>query len=434
LYLFGNTRSNVVFARTRQLGSTVTRLTIAWSAIAPSKPPTRQEAQNPGYGGYVWNSVDRSIKLARANRLEPLITILYPPRWAREGPAPWKLDVPGLADFATAAARRYSGTFKGLPRVRYWMIWNEPNLEAYLKPQVVDGRLAAPAFYRRMLNAAADAVHSVRHDDVVVAGGLAPFTHRKRTSTDVWGTGPLPFMRAMLCLSKQLRPICKAQSKFDAWAHHPYTSGNAFHHAYSPDDVSLGDLPEMRGVLDAAARQRLVVSPRRPQFWVTEFCWDSNPPDRHGVPIAVHARWVAEALYQMWRSGVSLVTWISLRDAPPPSPVSCGFYFASGRAKPSLTAYRFPFVAYPRRGRIFTWGRTPWGRPARVRIEQRVRRYWRLLGTVSTNPNGIFTTTLTAAGKGDVRARLLGRQEAISRPFSLKRQKPRFPNPFGEGP
>ena len=53
-----------------------------------------------------------------------------------------------------------------------------------------------------MLNAFADAVHAVHRDNVVIAGGLAPFrdiTPRSRRRTSDWG--PLSFMRELLCVS-----------------------------------------------------------------------------------------------------------------------------------------------------------------------------------------------------------------------------------------
>ena len=33
-----------------------------------------------------------------------------------------------FGEFAKAIARRFGGGFDGLPRVRYWQVWNEPNL------------------------------------------------------------------------------------------------------------------------------------------------------------------------------------------------------------------------------------------------------------------------------------------------------------------
>src|SRR5207248_10179685 len=119
---------------------------------------------------------------------------------------------------------------------------------------------------------------------------------------------PLRFMRALLCMSKGATPrrTCTNRIAFDAWAHHPYTSGGPTHHALRPDDVSLGDLPEMRSLLDAAWRAGSITARHAPQFWVTEFSWDSDPPDPKAVPAQLEARWVAEALYRMWQSRISV--------------------------------------------------------------------------------------------------------------------------------
>ena len=108
-------------------------------------------------------------------------------------------------------------------------------------------------------------------------------------------------------------------------------------------------------------------------LWVTEFAWDTNPPDPLGVPEELHARWVSEVLYRMWNQGVSLVTWFLLRDQPwgvPGLPFQSGLYFrspdgiAADRPKLALTAFRFPFVAFrePKRRTVMFWGRSPAGR------------------------------------------------------------------------
>jgi hypothetical protein len=78
----------------------------------------------------------------------------------------------------------------------------------------------------------------------------------------------------------------------------------------------------MRAVLKAAYKRGMIESRGLPRFWVTEFSWDSAPPDPDGLPLRLHARWTAEALYRIWRSGVSLVTWLQLRDQPWVSPRS----------------------------------------------------------------------------------------------------------------
>ena len=54
--------------------------------------------------------------------------------------------------FAEALARRYSGHFRGLPRVSEFEAWTEPNLTQFLAPQWEKKKKYAPVRYRKMLN------------------------------------------------------------------------------------------------------------------------------------------------------------------------------------------------------------------------------------------------------------------------------------------
>jgi hypothetical protein len=423
--------AELAMGRTRAAGATAIRLLLRWSSIAPTGVrPVGFDPADPADPGYRWQAFDRQVVLATLQGLTPIVSVDTAPAWAggsgQGAPGSIQPDPEELGLFARAAATRYSGTVAGLPRVRYWQVWSEPNLYLPLEPQF------RPIWYRRMLNSAAAAIRSVHRDNVVIAGGLAPFTPRGADPR----VAPLNFMREMLCLSRKLRRTCRDRSYFDVWAHHPYTSGGPTHHAYGRDDVSLGDLPEMRRTLIAAHRNGSIASKTRPKFWVTEFSWDTKPPDPRGVPASLHARWVAEALYRMWQSGVSLVTWFLLKDRPVgTSFFQSGLYysgasFADPRPKPALQAFRFPFVGFPRRGGVFVWGRTPAGRRGRVIVEQSFRGRWRRLGVLRTNRYGIFEHRFASKPLGSVRARSLSTME-YARPFSLKHHPDRFFNPFG---
>jgi len=431
--------SALIFRRIRGAGATVTRFALYWSHVARKRPETAQEARDPAFAGYDWRQYDQRVRWAVASGLRPLLTFQEAPSWAHKGPDYAVTDVDGaaFANFARAAATRYSGRYAGLPRVRYWMVWNEPNLGTYLNPQFREGKPYAPLVYRDLVNRVADAVHGVRSDNLVVAGGTAPFTAWTKDSKERWGMGPLTFMRAMLCLSqtRKPKPVCSARAKFDVWAHHPYTSGGPTHHAFRPDDVSLGDLPEMRAVLDAAIQYRRIASRATPQFWVTEFSWDTKPPDPGGLSLTLHGRWAAEALYQMWKSRVSLVTWWGIRDQSYPAfPFQSGLYLRGStierdRPKPAFRAFRFPFVAYPRGGGVLVWGRVPSSRTALVRIEQKVGAEWRSLAVRRADRYGIFAATLPRRGRGVLRARA-GAETSLS--FSLTSPSDRFLYPFGD--
>ena len=233
-----------------------------------------------------------------------------------------------------------------------------------------------------MLNDFARGVHTAASPgNIVIAGGLAPF--RDSALADQWEDwGPLTFMRLLLCLSVDLKPTCKQTSTFDVWSTHPYTSGGPTHHAFRPDDVSLGDLPEMHRVLVAAQRAHHIrTGSRGLGFWVTEFSWDSNRPDPNAVPLATLQQWVPLALYDMWRNGITHVSWFTLRDLPmSDSPYQSGLYFNGGRSpgspKPFLANFRFPGARPPgeRRVRVGTNA----GRAACAGGDSDEPRTWRL--------------------------------------------------------
>jgi hypothetical protein len=439
--------AGLAFTRIRDAGATTVRIVVYWRWVAPDRRPPDFDPSNPADQAYRWALVDDQVRRAAAAGLRPVIGISRAPAWARDpagGPGTTWPDPVELGQFARAAATRYRGDFvvdgAPLPAVRYWQVWNEPNAGRELSPQFRDSDTVSPGEYRRMLAAFTPAVHMVDPSDIVIAGGTAPFGHRSR---DIQVTAPMRFMRALLCMSAKppYRPTCSAQVHFDAWAHNPYTNGGPTHRAYSADDVSLGDLPRMNALLRAAVRAGHVVSTHPVQFFVTEFSWDSNRPDPHGVPLRLEARWVAEALYQMWRSGVSLVTWFRLRDDPlTTSPYQSGLYFYGGKSltldkpKPALQAFRFPFVAFRRaRGLVF-WGRTPGGLPHTVVVEGRTKRSgWRRLIALSTNAHGLFTGRLRPFDGKSLRARVIMDGGAVSLPFSLERTPDRQVFPFGCG-
>jgi hypothetical protein len=397
-----------------------------WSVIAPATRPSHFKPTDPSDPAYNWAQLDAELRLIHAQGLEPIVYVAAAPEWAlrsvdgfaRPDPAQYRA-------FALAAVRRYSGAVKGLPRVRYWQAWNEPN-------KVANGSLkpSAANWYRKLVNGFAASVHT-EGGNAVVAGGLAPFG----MSTAV---APLAFMRSLLCVSSGRSPhaTCSARVHFDIWSTHPYTAGGPTHHAYRADDVSLGDLPEMKAVLDAGVRTGRVVSKQHVRFWVTEFSWDSAPPDPAGVPAVLEGRWVAEALYRMWSAGVSFVTWFTLRDRPiKTSPYQSGLYFqgssyARARPKPALTAFRFPFVAFAPSKKVFVWGRTPTRASATVLVEQHRSSGWHRVAALRADRAGIFSAELRTSTRGSLRARLTT-PRASSLPFSLRRVPDRVYQPFG---
>jgi hypothetical protein len=329
-----------------------------------------------------------------------------------------------LGEFAKALALHYDGTH-GAPPVHIFQVWNEPNLSQDLSP-------AKPAVYRAMVNAVAASVHAVGRANLVIAGGLDPFGNKGKSW---YAVPPLAFMRALLCLSKGKHPhrTCSNQVHFDVWSHHPYTFNGPFGHARRADDVSLGDLPKMWALLRTALKLHRIVSARGVQFWVTEFSWDTKPPRVHAAPLGLASRWTAEALYQMWRSGVSLATWFGLEDNGGKSPYQSGLFFhakslTNARAKPVRTAFRFPFIAYLDRGSVSIWGRDATSTKQLVTIQRRhgTRGHWRTVARIRSNGSGIFRAKVSLAARKKDWLRAVAPGSGKSLAFSLTRPSPKL--------
>jgi len=423
-------------ARIRAAGATFVRLRLDWAAVAGSSPGA--DGADPANAAYDWSSFDAQLQAVVTAGLTPIVDVLGTPRWAAgDGTAPAPAN---LQAFAAAAARHYDGSTEGLPRVRYWQIWNEPNLNNYLEPQFVDGTPHSPGVYRSMTNAFAAGVKSVDSTNLVVAGGLAPYgiQQKGQALNGVLSVAPLRFMRELLCMSAGAHPhpTCGAKVAFDIFSIHPYTWGGPTHSAYSSDDTAIGDLPEVQALLGAAWRAGHIRAPARPPLWVTEFSWDTNPPDPRAISTALQARWTSEALYRMWKDGVGVVTWFLLRDMPLSTPFQSGLYLAgptlaTDSPKPTLRAFRFPFVAFPAAHGVTVWGRTPAGTAASVAIQRRDGSAWRTVLRLPAARNGIFQGSVPVGlRQGYLRARLADGSD-VSLPFGLQAVPDRRISPFG---
>jgi hypothetical protein len=142
---------------------------------------------------------------------------------------------------------------------------------------------------------------------------------------------------------------------------------------------------------------------------VTEVSYDSGPPDPEGVPLATHARYLEQAIYELWREGVDTIVWFQVRDQlPVPSYAATsqsGVYFRDGRPKPALRAFRFPLVA-ERTGRssVRVWGRAPVA--GTVQIEQRTRSGWEPVRSIHADVHSTFITQIRGRGPLALRGRI----------------------------
>jgi hypothetical protein len=431
--------ADIAFARIRKAGIASIDTWISWARSAPRQEPANWNPENPTDPNYDWSQVDSSIKAIVAAGLQPMVGVGDAPVWARLAPSVPQSppEASTYGHFMRAAAERYSGKYPGLPRVRYWQIWNEPNLGLYFWPQFdATGKFTSPDVYRDMLNAGAKSIHAVHRDNVVVAGETSPFrdpTPEVLALDEDWG--PLKFMRRLLCVDDRGRPTCENTAEFDVWSTHPYTSGGPTHHAVLPYDVSIADLPEMRATLQSALRTGHVKTTVPVRFWVTEFSWDSNPPDLCAVPMPLLVRWVPEAFYRIWANGIDLIGWFQLMD----NPVTTDYFqsglffrgatFAQAKPKAFLQAFRFPFVALRRGKGVYVWAHMPLGKPGRVVVQQTFKGGWNRVASLRADRYGIVQAVLKVKQLGKFRATLGSGEKSLS--FSMRVPGDRVYNPFG---
>ena len=110
------------------------RLLVHWDQTAPSRPALPSD---PFDAAYSFDDLDDAIRTAQEADMEVLLSLVGTPRWANGGKSPNVMPT-RLVDFtafARAIAARYSGRYEGYPFVRFWSIWNEPNLQIFLTPQ-----------------------------------------------------------------------------------------------------------------------------------------------------------------------------------------------------------------------------------------------------------------------------------------------------------
>jgi len=114
-----------------------------------------------------WEKYDQIVADAEANGMQVIIRLSNPPEWSRaQGAEPGTFAPPDnlqdYADFVSTVVSRYKG------RVRYYQIWNEPNIYPEWGVYPIN-----PEAYTEMLKVAATAARAADPDVVIIAGALA---------------------------------------------------------------------------------------------------------------------------------------------------------------------------------------------------------------------------------------------------------------------
>jgi hypothetical protein len=282
--------------------------------------------------------------------------------------------------------------------------------------------------YRTLLNSFYAGIKSVHSDNVVLTTGFGPYgdLFPGPCSSPLGGTGngcrmhPVTFARGLLCLSGSLRrEPCPNPAHFDALAMDPYEVASPTTAAYSPDDISAPDLWRLTRIVKKAVRVGTALPRGHKQLWVTEFSYDSNPPNPGAVSLATQAHWLEEALYLFWKQGVSTAVWYNVRDQAPVynqttrNEYFSGVYFYNGSPKPSLRAFQFPFVIWPAGRSATVWGISP--RAGSLSIQHKKGGKWKTLVRLRTSRGAVFVRSIKSSLHGSFRAVMNGERSLVWR-------------------
>jgi len=313
------------------LGVDIVKAQVMWRDVAPAGRPA--DPSSPA--AYDWSRFDMFVRNARRRGLRPYLSLGgRAPDWASKStcrgarPGTCRPSNTLFRQFALAAGRHYTG---GELHVDMWSLWNEPNLAFWLNPQRSRrGVPLAPSIYRRLYAAGRKGLSQSGHGgDRILLGELAPLGSRQR------GIGaklaPLTFIREMACVKRNFRPLSRRQRRArrcsraklrtNGFAIHPYTArltpsrGNKGPRARArPDDATLRYLGRLRRTLDKV-RKRL--GTRKLGIWITEFGFQSKPPDEFSSSLATVARYLDESEYIAYTSArVKSIDQYTLFDDP----------------------------------------------------------------------------------------------------------------------
>jgi len=316
-----------------QNNATIMRLLVQWNLAAKARPASATDPFDPSYE---FDDVDDAVRAAQQNDQEVVLTISGTPRWANGGKAPNVMPrrLSDFTAFARAIASRYSGRFEGYPFVRFFSIWNEPNLQGFLTPQFnAKGKSVAPANYAKLAAAAYAGIKAGSPRAKVAIG-----------ETSARGSDKATGLRPTHSPGKFAELVAKANPrlKFDAWSHHPYPTRPTAPptQVLKWPNVSLVALPKFDQNLKTWFKRKSV------PIWVTEYGYETRPEDQFGIPYSMQAANIQRAMsIAAGYPFVDMFIWFVYQDDQG-QPWDSGVYNALGNPK-GTSPTRFSTSARP---------------------------------------------------------------------------------------
>ena len=195
-------------------------------------------------------------------------------------------------------------------------------------------------------------------------------------------------------LARRLHPSAwpAPRAHLDVYAHHPYP-------------VYAGDTPFSGGctckTITMASLDRLIALVGRAfpsaRIWLTEYAYQTNPPDPFGVSWANQARYIGEAARRVYLAPkVDLLIHYLYRDEPDLARFQSGLETISGKVKPARAATMLPLAEVSRHGsRVALWGQVRPGRGSQRYVLQRFAggRWHAVGGSRVTNSHGYLSVS-----------------------------------------
>lgn len=240
----------------RAAGFTWIRQQFAWYEI---ERPAKGQYVDSATGGSSWEKYDRIVNLANEYGLDVLARLDTVPAWARPEDSTFThppSDVGDYADFVRTLVSRYRG------RLRYYQLWNEPNLSFEWGNQPVKASDFVP-----LLKAGYLAAKQADPQAVVVAPALAPTIDRGPDNRN-----DTLYLREMYAAG--------AKGYFDVMATMAYglVSG--------PDDRRLDPFWQVNFSRPILLRQIMVENgDANKPIWFSELAWNALPPSFTEKPL-----------------------------------------------------------------------------------------------------------------------------------------------------
>jgi peptidoglycan hydrolase-like protein with peptidoglycan-binding domain len=253
----------------KELGVSMQRIGFDWGKIEESK------------GVFDFTKVDNAFKIAKDNNIKILGLLGYTAKWASSDPsgAEDKMYPPrnfqDYFNFVGKMVERY-------PEVKYWEVWNEPNIPSFWKPT------PNATEYVRLLKGAYAVIKQKNPDAKVVLAGMA--------GTDV----------------AFLKKIYDAGGKnyFDIMAIHPYRSA-------SPTEVSTWSGKTLQGELDGLKKLMSDYGDSSKKIWITEIGYSTKSAKNwtYSVTETKQAEYL-KSFFDIIKNYTSIeaVFWYELRD------------------------------------------------------------------------------------------------------------------------